>query len=137
MLKVSVTQNQYDALVSLAYNIGTRALSTSTLMKKLNAGDVKGAADAFLSWNRSGGKVMAGLTNRRKAEREVFYRENGEPMNYLINRLKEPSTWRGIILVIAGVFGYQMPPGIQETVIAGGVALAGVVGAVMPDSVKK
>jgi hypothetical protein len=57
-------------------------------------------------------------------------------MNYLINRLKEPSTWRGIILVIAGVFGYQMPPGIQETVIAGGVALAGVVGAVMPDSVK-
>ncbi|MCY0661067.1 hypothetical protein [Klebsiella pneumoniae] len=40
-------------------------------------------------------------------------------MNYLINRLKEPSTWRGIILVIAGVFGYQMPPGIQETVIAG------------------
>ena len=72
MLKVSVTQNQYDALVSLAYNIGTRALSTSTLMKKLNAGDVKGAADAFLRWNRSGGKVMAGLTNRRKAEREVF-----------------------------------------------------------------
>ena len=55
-----------------AYNIGTRALSTSTLMKKLNAGDVKGAADEFLRWNRSGGKVMAGLTNRRKAEREVF-----------------------------------------------------------------
>lgn len=72
MLKVSVTQNQYDALVSLAYNIGTRALSTSTLMKKLNAGDVKGAADEFLRWNRSGGKVMPGLTNRRKAEREVF-----------------------------------------------------------------
>ena len=72
MLKVSVTQNQYDALVSLAYNIGTRALSTSTLMKKLNAGDVKGAADEFLRWNKSGGKVMAGLTNRRKAERELF-----------------------------------------------------------------
>jgi hypothetical protein len=66
---------------------------------------------------------------------KVFWFEGN--MNYLINRLKEPSTWRGIILVIAGVFGYQMPPGIQETVIAGGVALAGVVGAVMPDSVKK
>lgn len=72
MLKVSVTQNQYDALVSLAYNIGTRALSSSTLMKKLNAGDVKGAADEFLRWNKSGGKAMPGLTNRRKAEREVF-----------------------------------------------------------------
>ncbi|MBO1997666.1 hypothetical protein J4730_20755 [Klebsiella pneumoniae] len=57
-------------------------------------------------------------------------------MIYLINRLKEPSTARHHP-VIAGVFGYKMPPGIQETVIAGGVALAGVVGAVMPDSVKK
>ncbi|HDS1237615.1 TPA: lysozyme [Pluralibacter gergoviae] len=72
MLRVKVTQNQYDALVSLAYNIGTRALSTSTLMKKLNAGDYSGAADEFLRWNKSGGKVMPGLTNRRKAEREVF-----------------------------------------------------------------
>lgn len=58
-------------------------------------------------------------------------------MNYLINRLKEASTWRGFILFVAGVFGWQMPPGIQETVIAGGVALAGVVGAVVPDSVKR
>lgn len=72
MLKVKVTQNQYDALVSLAYNIGTRALSTSTLMRKLNSGDYSGAADEFLRWNKSGGKVMPGLTNRRKAEREVF-----------------------------------------------------------------
>lgn len=72
MLKVAVTQNQYDALVSLAYNIGTRALSTSTLMRKLNAGDTKGAADEFLRWNRSGGKVIPGLTSRRSAEREVF-----------------------------------------------------------------
>jgi hypothetical protein len=94
MLKVSVTQNQYDALVSLAYNIGTRALSTSTLMKKLNAGDVKGAADEFLRWNRSGGKVMAGLTIAARQSEKSFYREHGEPMNYLINRLKEPSTWR-------------------------------------------
>ncbi|KMK17784.1 muraminidase [Pluralibacter gergoviae] len=72
MLKVAVTQNQHDALVSLAYNIGTRALSASTLMKKLNDGDYRGAADEFLRWNKSGGRVMPGLTNRRKAEREVF-----------------------------------------------------------------
>ena len=58
-------------------------------------------------------------------------------MNYLINRLKEPSTWRGIILVVAGVFGYQMPAETQAAVIAGGIALAAVIGAVMPDSVKK
>lgn len=72
MLKVKVTQNQYDAIVSLAYNIGTRALSTSTLMKKLNAGDYCGAANEFLRWNKSGGKEMRGLSNRREAERALF-----------------------------------------------------------------
>lgn len=70
--RVKLTQGQFDALVSFAYNVGSRALSTSTLLKKLNAGDIKGAADEFLRWNKVGGKVMPGLTNRRKAERDVF-----------------------------------------------------------------
>jgi hypothetical protein len=69
--QVKLTQGQFDALVSFAYNVGSRALSTSTLIK-LNAGDIKGAADEFLRWNKSGGKVMAGLTNRRKAEEHCF-----------------------------------------------------------------
>ncbi|MCD9436513.1 lysozyme, partial [Klebsiella pneumoniae] len=47
-------------------------LSTSTLLKKLNAGDIKGAADEFLRWNKSGGKVLNGLTRRREAERALF-----------------------------------------------------------------
>ncbi|EML4892966.1 lysozyme [Klebsiella oxytoca] len=72
LVKVKLTQNQFDALVSFAYNVGSRALSTSTLLKKLNAGDIRGAADEFLRWNKSGKEVMPGLTNRRKAEREVF-----------------------------------------------------------------
>lgn len=72
VVRVKLTQGQFDALVSFAYNVGSRALSTSTLLKKLNAGDIKGAADEFLRWNKSGGKVMPGLNNRRKAERDVF-----------------------------------------------------------------
>lgn len=72
VVRVKLTQGQFDALVSFAYNVGSRALSTSTLLKKLNAGDIKGAADEFLRWNKAGGKVMPGLTNRRKAERDVF-----------------------------------------------------------------
>ncbi|HBM3264004.1 TPA: lysozyme [Klebsiella oxytoca] len=72
LVKVKLTQNQFDALVSFAYNVGSRALSTSTLLKKLNAGDIKGAADEFLRWNKAGGKEMPGLTRRRKAERDVF-----------------------------------------------------------------
>ncbi|KTJ36768.1 muraminidase [Klebsiella aerogenes] len=72
IVKVKLTQGQFDALVSFAYNIGSRALSTSTLLKKLNAGDIKDAADEFLRWNKAGGKVLNGLTRRREAERALF-----------------------------------------------------------------
>lgn len=72
MVRVKLNQNQFDALVSFAYNVGSRALSTSTLLKKLNAGDYTGAADQFLRWNKAGGKVLKGLTRRREAERGLF-----------------------------------------------------------------
>ncbi|PDO81613.1 lysozyme [Kosakonia sacchari] len=72
LVKVKLTQGQFDALVSFAYNLGARALSTSTLLKKLNAGDYRGAADEFLRWNKAGGQVLAGLSRRRAAERELF-----------------------------------------------------------------
>lgn len=71
-LRVEVTQNQYDALVCWAYNVGISAASGSTLMRLLNAGDVQGAADQFLRWNRAGGQVLRGLTRRREAERALF-----------------------------------------------------------------
>ncbi len=69
---VALNQNQFDALVSLAYNIGTGAFEKSTLLKKLNAGDYKGAAAQFDVWSKAGGKVMKGLVNRRAAERKLF-----------------------------------------------------------------
>lgn len=72
LLKVTVTSNQFSALVSFAYNIGLNALSGSTLMKKLNAGDIMGAANQFERWNKAGGKEVQGLTNRRLAERDLF-----------------------------------------------------------------
>ena len=67
-----VNQNQFDALVSLCYNIGSAHLQNSTLIKKLNRGDIAGAADEFLRWNKAAGRVMAGLTRRRQAERKLF-----------------------------------------------------------------
>lgn len=72
LVKVGLTQWQFDALVSFTYNLGARSLSTSTLLRKLNAGDYAGAADEFLRWNKAGGKVMSGLTRRREAERALF-----------------------------------------------------------------
>ncbi|WP_275183626.1 lysozyme [Citrobacter freundii] len=72
LVKVRLTQGQFDALVSFTYNLGARSLSTSTLLRKLNAGDYAGAADEFLRWNKAGGKVLNGLTRRREAERDLF-----------------------------------------------------------------
>lgn len=71
-VKVPLNQNEFDALVSLAFNIGAGAFAKSTLVKKLNAGDRAGAANAFLSWNKAAGKVMKGLTKRREDERRLF-----------------------------------------------------------------
>ena len=72
LVKVPLNQNQFDALVSLTYNIGTGAFKDSTLLKKLNAKDYKGAAAQFDRWNKGGGKVMQGLVNRRAKERKLF-----------------------------------------------------------------
>jgi lysozyme len=65
-------QHQFDACVSLCYNIGAGNFSGSTLVKHLNAGHFNQAADAFLSWKRAAGRVMPGLIRRRQAERLMF-----------------------------------------------------------------
>lgn len=71
-IKRPMTQNQFDAMVSLAFNIGGPEFAGSTLVKKFNAGDVLGAADQFPRWKFGKGKVMPGLVRRRAAERETF-----------------------------------------------------------------
>ena len=71
-VQVPITQNQFDALVSFCYNLGQEALRKSTLLKKLNNKDYKGAADAFLNWVYASGKKLQGLVNRRTDERKLF-----------------------------------------------------------------
>lgn len=70
-----ITQNQYDALSSLAFNIGGAAYCKSTLVRKLNAGDTAGAAREFPRWSYASGKYSAGLNTRRLAEQAVFVKE--------------------------------------------------------------
>ena len=71
-VKVSIDQNQFDALVSLTYNIGAGAFRNSTLLKKLNVGDYHGASAQFDVWNKASGRVLQGLVNRRSVERTLF-----------------------------------------------------------------
>lgn len=80
LVKVVLRQYEFDALVSFSFNCGSdidadkiaEGLGDSTLLRKLNAEDRAGAADEFPKWNKDGGKVLAGLTRRRKAERALF-----------------------------------------------------------------
>ena len=72
LVTAPTTQGQFDAMVSLAYNIGLGNFGKSTLLKKHNARCYACAADQFRVWNRANGKVMNGLTKRRAAEREVY-----------------------------------------------------------------
>lgn len=69
---VSLNQNQFDALVSFVFNVGSGNFTSSTLLKKLNAGDYAGAADEFLKWVNANGKKLPGLVKRRSAERDLF-----------------------------------------------------------------
>lgn len=72
LVKVSLNQNQFDALVSFEYNVGYGAFSGATLLKLLNQGKYKEAAEQFDRWIYAGKKVLPGLVNRRKAEKELF-----------------------------------------------------------------
>lgn len=71
-VKVPLSQNEFDALVSFVFNVGAGAFRSSTLLRLLNVGDRRGAADQFPRWNQANGKVMTGLVRRRADERKWF-----------------------------------------------------------------
>lgn len=72
LVKVQNTQSQFDALVSLAFNIGVGAFGKSTLLRKLNQGNFAGAQAQFSAWCKAGGKTNAGLLKRRLDEANMF-----------------------------------------------------------------
>lgn len=72
VVKQPMNQNQFDAMVSLAYNIGESAFSGSSVARLFNQGDVQGAADAFRLWKKSQGAVLPVLISRRERERNIF-----------------------------------------------------------------
>lgn len=82
-IKRSMTQYELDAMVSLAYNIGVGAFSSSTLVRKFNAGDRDGASAQFRVWRKAGGRVLLGLERRRVAEQALF---DGVPVDEAIKR---------------------------------------------------
>lgn len=71
LVNVQINQNQFDALVSFTFNVGEGKLESSTLLRKVNAGDVQ-AGEEFSKWVYGGGKILPGLIKRRAAEKALF-----------------------------------------------------------------
>lgn len=72
IVKVPITDNQFAALVSFAFNLGIGNLAKSTLLRRVNEKNFPAAAQEFAKWNKAGGKVLKGLTRRRAAEAQLF-----------------------------------------------------------------
>ena len=72
LVTVPLTENQFSAISSLTYNIGSSRLKSSTLRQKINRRDYHGASAEFPKWRLAGGRVLKGLVRRRKAERGLF-----------------------------------------------------------------
>jgi lysozyme len=73
-VKVLITQNQFDALVSFVFNVGERAFRGSTLLKRLNSMKFDEVPAQLMRWNKAGGRVLSGLARRRQSEAELFMR---------------------------------------------------------------
>jgi len=95
LVTVALKQEQFDALVSFAYNCGEGNLEKSTLLRKVNAGDFAAAALEFPRWNRGGGRVLAGLVRRRASEALLFQgiadnNYDGKPDEPMAQRVDSP-----------------------------------------------
>lgn len=100
VLKVSVTQNQFDALVSFAYNCGIYGLKSSDLMTYLNNGEIFKAAAEFPLWRKSGGAIIPGLQNRRARELKLFMKGETFTLTDKMNVRKSASTGAAIVKTV-------------------------------------
>lgn len=91
LVTVEISQNEFDSIVSLCYNIGAGALGNSTVLKRLNKGDRAGAAQAFSMWNKAGGKVLPGLVSRRAREASLFLKPASAPDGPWMPQRVEPT----------------------------------------------
>lgn len=139
-VKVPLNQHQFDALVSFTYNVGIGALKQSTALRKLNAGDYAGAADALTMWTKCHRKVLAGLVRRRKEERALFLTpvtqpqtgntdllrkgDKGDDVKLLQHRLNI----LGSQLAEDGIWGVKTDQAVRNYQYKAGLTVDGIVG---------
>lgn len=109
---VSLNQNQFDALVSFAYNCGTGALKTSTLLTLLNQGNYSGAANELDKWVKAGSTTLEGLVRRRAAEKALFLTATVTVSNGASNTAKDM-----MVKVTADVLNIRSGAGTQHGIV--------------------
>lgn len=97
-VKVPLSQNQFDVLVSFVFNVGEGAFVKSTLLRKLNQGDYEGAGNELPRWNKQKGVILKGLTRRRKEERTIWFSTNSSIK-------QQPSIIQIIVNLFISIFG--------------------------------
>lgn len=103
-VKVPLTDNQFDALVSWCYNVGPGAVAGSTLVRKLNAGDYAAVPSELAKWNKAVGKTLNGLTRRRTAEAALFTSKSTQAP--IPTPTPKPSGAGGVVIIAgAGALG--------------------------------
>lgn len=130
LVTVDLNQHEFDALVSLTYNIGLSAFKKSSVLRRLNIGDRNGSANAFHLWNKGGGRVLTGLASRRAREAALFLKPNEIPSEPWMPQRVEPSRPQlstkitatassigtaGVATIAAG--GIPAPPSVMDSSI--------------------
>ena len=149
-VEVSLTDNQFSALVCFCYNVGAGAdgFGGSTLLKLLNQGNVASAAEQFTIWNKAGGQPLLGLTRRRKAEQALFLEQPWQPFldfqemtvhtlkltnpaltGESVRQLQAALKQAGMAIEPDGVFGKNTDQAIKQFQQRKGLVADGVVGA--------
>lgn len=124
--------DQFGAFVSLAYNIGWQSFVKSTALKRWNAGDVEGAAEAVTWWNKAGGKVLRGLTRRREAEAALITADLNQPVGRVeIDKPREKPVQSSTVKASAGQIAGAVGGGVGAVATLDGnaqlIAIAGCV----------
>jgi lysozyme len=138
LVRVPLAQDQFDALVSFVFNVGSSNFANSTLLRLLNAGDYHGASDQLLRWIHGGGRVLQGLVERRQDERSLFLTgmENDSSMPILVlgekgdfvEKLQECLNKHGFIVIQDGIFGLNTQEAVRAFQLSRGIHVDGIVG---------
>ena len=123
LVNVELSQNAFDAMVSLSYNVGAGAVAKSTVLRRLNKGDRHGAAQAFAYFNRAGGGIVDGLVQRRASEAALFLKPDAPPpapaMPQTVTESPAPVSRTAVATTTAVTVAtvvQTIPPGVPEAV---------------------